>query len=353
MIIQLFGSQKLINSSTVNKNYTLNHKNIALKFYMSEYIKAEKTEVDHIIQLLSAIYPVSNELAEVFYENAISIQVEKDNHILKQGEFCKYMYFIKKGAMMAYSSHNHQQITTFISVENEFLSSLSGLYGEAPSKESIIAIEPTYLLGVNTDILLGWYERFFDLNYIIRRVYESYYKDAQERSHMVRVGDAKERYQYFVNSRTSDVDRLPIECVASFLNMKPETLIRVKKQLGKEIKPNELENIKQIFERYIIENEAFKINDISVKKISKEIKISSDKISYLLTHHYKKSFKDFINKYRIDYFKQLIKEENNLQNYTVATIALQAGFSSKSIFYKVFKDQEGVSPKDFINISET
>ncbi|MBU1484078.1 MAG: AraC family transcriptional regulator [Bacteroidetes bacterium] len=251
--------------------------------------------------------------------------------------------------MMAYSYHNHQQITTFISVENEFLSSLSGLYGEAPSRESIIAIEPTYLLGVHTDVLLGWYEQFFDLNYIIRKVYESYYRDAQERSHMVRVGDAKERYQYFINSRTSDVDRLPIACVASFLNMKPETLIRVKKQLGKEIKPKELENIKENFESYIVKNELFKINDISIKKISKEMKISSEKISYLLTHHYKKSFKDFINKYRIACFKQLIKDENNLQNYTVATIALQAGFSSKSIFYKAFKAQEGISPKNFLN----
>ena len=44
---------------------------------MSEYLKAEKSEVNHIIQLLSTIYPVSNELAEVFYENAISIRSKK------------------------------------------------------------------------------------------------------------------------------------------------------------------------------------------------------------------------------------------------------------------------------------
>ncbi len=319
---------------------------------MQEYIKAEKADVEYIIQLLSTIYPVSEELAELFYENAISMRVNKDDYILKQGELCKYMYFIRNGAMMAYSSHNHQQITTFISVENEFLSSLSGLYGEAPSRESIKAIEPSYLLGVHTDVLLGWYERFFDLNYIIRKVYENYYRDAQERSHMVRVGDAKERYQYFVNSRASNVDRLPVECVASFLNMKPETLIRIKKQFGKEINPKELESLNEKFENYISENELFKIKDISVKKISKELKITSDKISYLLSHHYRTSFKDFINKYRINYFKELIKDENNLHNYTLATIALRAGFSSKSSFYKAFKDQEGISPKDFINNSQ-
>jgi hypothetical protein len=49
-------------------------------------------------------------------------------------------------------------------------------------------------------------------------------QDAQERTHIIRVGNAKERYLYFIEARHGFIDRLPIEHIASLLDMKPETI---------------------------------------------------------------------------------------------------------------------------------
>ncbi len=68
------------------------------------------------------------------------------------------------------------------------------MYGKAPYREAIVALEDTCLLGVETDLILEWHQKYFDLSYIIRVIYESYYIDAQERCYIVRVGNAKERY---------------------------------------------------------------------------------------------------------------------------------------------------------------
>lgn len=127
--------------------------------------KANREDVDYIISMLSTIYPVSQELAAEFKKNAVETHLKTDDHILQQGDICKYMYFIKSGSVMGYTFHKETQIITYITVENEFVSSLSGLYGEQPSREAIKAIEPTVLLGVHTDILLGWYDKFFDLKF--------------------------------------------------------------------------------------------------------------------------------------------------------------------------------------------
>ncbi len=313
-----------------------------------KYTPAHHSDITHVINLLANYYTVSKELSDEFYKHSISIKLEKGDHILYQGEICKYMYFIREGAMMAYSEHNHKQITTYISIENEFLSSLSGLYGQQPSREAIVAIEPTFLLGVNTDILLGWYQRFFDLNFIIRQVYESYYRDAQERSHVIRVGNALERYEYFVKSRASAVERLPVEFVASFLDMKPETLVRIKKQLNKHINKEEIIAIINKVEQFITQSEAFKDKTISVNSLAKKLNIKAPKITFSLNNHYKIGFKDFINQYRINYFKELLHKQGQMQSFTIETLALQAGYSSRSSFYKTFKNYEGISPTEYV-----
>ncbi|MFC5281901.1 helix-turn-helix domain-containing protein [Pedobacter alpinus] len=312
------------------------------------YFVAPNEDVAHVITLLSNYYPISDSLAAEFKTHAITVSLKKDQHLLHQGEVCKYMYFIKEGAMMAYSDHHHKKITTYISIENEFLSSLTGLYGEQPSKKAIVAIEPTILLGVHTDILLGWYERFFELNYMIRKVYESYYIDAQERSHIVRVGKAKERYENFVHSRSGDVDRLPIECVASFLDMKPETLSRIKKDIAEQTDSGDIEDVFFTIENFIKSDEIFKDKTITLLKFSKKIGINQKKIKEVLSLKHKLNFSDWINQYRVNYFKQLISKNQNLQNLTIEGLAFQAGFKSRSGFYKIFQKHEGVSPKAYI-----
>src|SRR5690349_14665094 len=128
----------------------------------SSYRKAEKKDVLRIIQMLSAIYPMSEGLQQEFYKNVRSIELQKDDVLMKQGEICHYMYFIKRGALMGYSAHNGKQITTYISVENEFVSSITGLHGVSPSKETVVAVEHSVLLAMHNDVMQRLFTVYFD-----------------------------------------------------------------------------------------------------------------------------------------------------------------------------------------------
>ena len=57
------------------------------------------------------------------------------------------------------------------------------------------------------------------------------------------------------------------------------------------------------------------------------------------------SFNDFINKQRIDYALQLMKDKPNL---TINEVALQSGFTSQASFYRNFKKFVGTSPRTFL-----
>lgn len=312
-----------------------------------QFVEVNAKDISHVIGMLATHYPVSEELQNELHKHAIAVKLKEGEHLLHQGQLCHYMYFIREGALMAYSMHQQKKITTYISVENEFVSSLSGLYGQEPSREAIVAVEPSLLLGVHTDILLGWYQRFFDLNYIIRQVYEKYYRDAQERSHVIRIGNAKERYLYFVNTKPGYIDRLPTACVASFLDMKPETMLRIKKQEQSQKQSHEFEELIQRIDGYMQATECFKEKSIKVHSLAKRLGVPAYKLSQILNAHYQKSFSDFINFYRIAYIKAKLNDAEFLQSYTMEALALQAGFASRSGFYKAFKKLEGINPKDY------
>ena len=39
--------------------------------------------------------------------------------------------------------------------------------------------------------------------------------------------------------------------------------------------------------------------------------------------------------------------ENNNKRYTMYSVAFDSGFNSESSFYKIFKDQTGLTPKQY------
>jgi AraC-like DNA-binding protein len=72
--------------------------------------------------------------------------------------------------------------------------------------------------------------------------------------------------------------------------------------------------------------------------------VSQHLLSQLLNDNLGKSFSKFINEYRVNEAKTLIK---NNKKFTLEAIGFDAGFSSKSTFYATFKKIVGVTPSQF------
>ncbi|HEY0299182.1 MAG TPA: Crp/Fnr family transcriptional regulator, partial [Arachidicoccus sp.] len=269
------------------------------------YPKASEEDIAYIIQMLGTIYPLSESLQQELYENILTLQLPQNQILLEQGEVCNYIYFIKKGAIMGYSIHNRKKITTYISIENEFVSSITGLHGAAPSKETIVAVIPSLLLAIRNDVIQELLKTHFDLNFIFRVIIEQYYRDAQERAHIVRIGNARERYMYFMQTKSGRIERLPEESIASLLDIKLITLTRLKKQFGMQaVKKQEAEQLFRQIDSYILANQLYKNKKISLASLSAELDITSHKLSSLINDNCHLTFLDYINSNRINSIKE-------------------------------------------------
>ncbi len=117
-----------------------------------------------------------------------------------------------------------------------------------------------------------------------------------------------------------------------------------KKYQTKKIEEVEAKSLALALNKVMIKNQFHKDTNIKLSDIAKELQISSHKLSQLLNDNLGKSFALFINEYRIEEAKKLLKENNQ---FTLESIGYESGFSSKSTFYATFKKIIGQTPAEF------
>jgi len=117
-----------------------------------------------------------------------------------------------------------------------------------------------------------------------------------------------------------------------------------KKYNAKKIDNSEVNSLILELQKVMIEYQFHKNTNIKLHDIAIKLNISTHKFSQLLNANLGKSFAVFINEYRIEEAKKLLKEKNK---FTLEAIGFEAGFSSKSTFYATFKKLTGQTPSEY------
>jgi AraC-like DNA-binding protein len=85
-------------------------------------------------------------------------------------------------------------------------------------------------------------------------------------------------------------------------------------------------------------------SELGLSNLAEQLSITPNQLSQIINQQADKSFYEFVNEYRIDYAKRLLKEHTDK---TVLDIALTAGFSNKATFNRVFKQHTRTTPTSF------
>lgn len=85
---------------------------------------------------------------------------------------------------------------------------------------------------------------------------------------------------------------------------------------------------------------------LTVQDLADQLQMAPRDLSILINHHLNQHFFDFINRYRIETAKEILKDPAN-KKLTVLEILYQVGFNSKSSFNTAFKKHTGSTPTQF------
>lgn len=84
------------------------------------------------------------------------------------------------------------------------------------------------------------------------------------------------------------------------------------------------------------------MNNISLEDVSAHIGVNSAYLSRIFKKEVEKGFVEYLNSYRIEIAKELIKQDERLKN-----IVQKAGFSSYNYFFRVFREITGETPQEY------
>lgn len=109
------------------------------------------------------------------------------------------------------------------------------------------------------------------------------------------------------------------------------------------------EKVSKDLKKLMEEEKLFRIEDLTLNMLAKEIDIPAHHLSKILNERLNVNFSKFINRYRIEEAKLLLIRETEIP---VINIAYEVGFNSLSTFYSAFLKFTGVAPakyrKDFL-----
>lgn len=89
-------------------------------------------------------------------------------------------------------------------------------------------------------------------------------------------------------------------------------------------------------------------SDFSLTSLAKACDTTPATISYILNNHLHVSFNDFTNKYRVEEVKQRLHTDQ-IKQLTLVAIAQEAGFTSKTTFYRAFRKFTSQTPKAYMD----
>jgi CRP-like cAMP-binding protein len=158
----------------------------------------------------------------------VPMKFQKGEIILKEGDVCSNIYWVVKGLIRQYYYKNGKELTEYMATENTICMCIESLFKEEPSRQQIVALEPTIIYAMPKNRLEREAVRNTNIQMLYRKILEESLIISQIHADMLRFESAPERYAKLVKRSPQLVLRAPLVYIASYLQMTPETLSRVR-----------------------------------------------------------------------------------------------------------------------------
>ncbi len=158
----------------------------------------------------------------------VPMKFAKNELILKEGETCTNIYWVVKGLVRQFYFKNDKEVTEYMATENTIVMCIESLFREQPTVLQIKALEPTILIAIPKADLEAVAMKSVNIQILFRKILEESLILSQHHADMLRFETAQDRYQKLVKNQPQLILRAPLVYIASYLQMTPETLSRVR-----------------------------------------------------------------------------------------------------------------------------
>lgn len=193
-----------------------NQKSFNLKTFLTSNLDIDEEEITSIV------------------ENCTIKDFKKNDFLLRQGDYCKYTFFVEKGLLRQYSidRKGKEHVISF-APENWFVSDRESVYFNKASSYFIQALEDSRVVLIDEEFIDRLAQKIPSFINFNNRLLHNHIRHLQNRINMLLGALAEDRYLQFVKMYPDIMLRVPQTMIASYLGITPESLSRVRKELAK------------------------------------------------------------------------------------------------------------------------
>ncbi len=160
-------------------------------------------------------------------------EIAAGDYFLREGQVCQHIGFIEKGLCRLYYLNDGKEVTNCFCKENTITCSYRSLITQQPSDVAIQAIEDVTLLTLSNESLQALYKKNLFWQQVGRLAGEAEYINVDCHNRFLTDLTATERYLQVLEEEPDLLQRVPLQYLASYLQIAPETLSRIRKKIAR------------------------------------------------------------------------------------------------------------------------
>jgi CRP-like cAMP-binding protein len=173
-------------------------------------------------------YAMSSGAAEKLASILEYAEVEKNEFLLKEGDISHSLYYVKKGILRQFCYKNGKELTEYFICEENIFICVDSFFRQQPTHATIEALEPVALYGIPYQPFMSLVRECREISLMYCRIMEMMLIEVRKKIFAFQFETANERYLRLLKERPDIIQRVPLVYIASYLQMSPETLSRVR-----------------------------------------------------------------------------------------------------------------------------
>ncbi|MFI8605176.1 Crp/Fnr family transcriptional regulator [Cellulophaga baltica] len=176
-------------------------------------------------------FNISASDAQLFSDSFERINLMKGEKFITYGKVSNRVGFVEKGLLKCTLIGSEKSVVDDFAFENQFVANYYSFLKQEKSNKEIVCLQDSVLRIITRKRLEELSEYPF-IEQIARQVSEQLFITTSKKLEDIRLLSAEERYLKLVKIDKRITDKIPQYEIASFLNVSPETVSRIRKKIA-------------------------------------------------------------------------------------------------------------------------
>ncbi|MCO6176404.1 Crp/Fnr family transcriptional regulator [Flavobacterium sp. NRK F10] len=182
--------------------------------------------------ILQDVTPISENEWSNFEQYFSYRKLLKNETLWKKGEICNHLVFIGSGLIYCYHQREEKEIVTTLYFEKSIFYDDYSFIKQEPCLLNYVALETTELIVIPRIALYEMFDKYKSFERLGRMMVEKQHTISIKEQLNFSGNKAEEKYLRLIEEQPHLIQRVPLKIIASYLDITPEHLSRIRKKLS-------------------------------------------------------------------------------------------------------------------------